>query len=75
MSVGTQSETGQGSGTVAKVSAEAGIAGSSHFEQASFHGGVSHWRERGFSFERRIIALQGGVDHDAPIISWATGAV
>ncbi len=37
----TQSEAGQGSGTSAEVSAEAGIEGLSHFEQASLHGGLS----------------------------------
>ncbi len=40
--IGTHSKAGQGSGTLAEVSAEAVIEGLSHFEQVSLHGGLSH---------------------------------
>ncbi len=74
MPIGTQSRTGQGSGTLAEVSIEAKIEGFSHFVKRAHRDGGSHPWERGLFFERRVIALRRGVGPFAQVVGWEMGA-
>ena len=65
---GTQPETGQGSGTLAKVSEGAKTVDLNYFEQGALHGILSHKWEHGLSSKRKITAVQGVVDSCVPTI-------
>ncbi len=75
MTIGNHLETGQGSGTPAKVSTQVRIEGVSHFGWGFLYGMEFHRWERRVFFERRITALQRGVGRHAPVTSWAVGAI
>ncbi len=66
---------GPGVGHSGQVSKVAGIEASIYFKQAALHSGLSHKWEPWFFFQRRVIAFQGVVDHCAPPVIWAMGAL
>ena len=73
--IGTPLETGQWSGTLAKVSQGAKIVFLMYFKRAALHGWLSHRRGRRFSFKRIVTAVRGVVDHYVPTTGWGVGAI